>query len=365
MEIKVSNIMDRYKIEDRFIRMNLKLRRSYNLGIGERVLLDGVPLQIERSYKEDTGNFAYVTTNTASKLTDANKLFLIKEVTMGADPEVFLINNGKLISPNIYFKKWPAVGYDGLLLEFRPAPHTNPEKVVLNIKNLIKYTKNKLEAKGAKDTRLFAASSGFELTAGFHCHMGLPRKFLQKRHLNYKTLLQFFIKALDYHVGILSIIPEGDLDNKRRCNPYVSYGKTGDYRVDTRTLEYRVPGGALLKTPELSESLLFLCKTVIDDAVRKATLYTNYISDNYNYKNKCISLEELIQNTYPYLPTTERLVSLINSPTVKGAIEEVPNIREYLNKMSGQHAKIYKTVEYFADNTSYSNDVYENWLSTS
>jgi hypothetical protein len=361
MKIQISKKMNLFNgIEDYIIRIPLNVRKQFNLSLGEFIILgDKLTLQVDKVFKDDLNtDIVFVTENTFNKLKNLNIIITpIKDITMGCDPEFFIINSktNNLINPAKFFKKWNSIGYDGMLGELRPAPSTEVDEVATNLFNMINTTKQTFIYNNLSQLSLFAASSGFNLMAGFHCHMGLPTKFLNQKYSNNKAIINFVVKALDYHVGVLSIIPEGSTDAHRRCMPFVSYGKVSDYRIDTRTLEYRVPGGILLKTPCFTKGLLSLCKVVTTDALTKAS---SYIKNKSN-----VTTEELLNNIYPQIPSIEDLYTLICSNTTNKAQEEVDTIYKYLENMYEFDNNSNNIIQFLQNinKETKSKDIYLNW----
>jgi len=364
MHIEKSTKMDLYEtIEDNYIRIPEKLREFLKIETGDYVVLGNITLQVEKAYKEDiifNDNIAFVTSKTLTKINYDDKPYLLDEITIGCDPEFFIVNKqtNTLINPSHFFKKWNAIGYDGFLAELRPLPNVKPANVIFNIRNMLLFINNVFKERQLNDLIAIAASSKFDLTAGFHCHLGLPKKYLQKKNNNYKNIINFFVKVLDYHVGILSIIPEGDIDNQRRCMPFVAYGKVSDYRIDNRTLEYRVPGGILLKNPKLSCGLLSLCKVVITDALHKINCYYNIVE-----KNKIVSTETLLKDLYPYVLSTEEMFKYICVPSIKPALSISDNIIKKVEQMKTYNEnKIYIKNFYNSMLVKDTNNIFKNWL---
>ena len=361
MKIKISPSMDSIGgIEHKLLRMSKKTREAYGFDLGDFVSAGNLVLQVAYAYFPDCFDSAgYVTTNVFSEIQVEIEPTIVEDITMGCDPEFFILDTTTkhLKNPALYFKKWNKIGYDGLLGEFRPQPHSNPDQVVSYLRDMIMQAKEVVSKNTAENVSLFAASSGYNLTAGFHCHMGIPKKFLNKRRLNYKSIISFLVKALDYHVGTLSVIPEGDKDNKRRCMPFVSYGKVSDHRIDNRTLEYRVPGGILLKNPVLSSGLLNLCKLVSTDALSKV------LQLEESYPNKVFDTKDLLKEIYPYVPSTKGLYQLVCTPTTTAAEQEVTTIMTKLEDMYNyvEHAKAVKEYLYCMGQYDNAQDIYINW----
>jgi len=359
-----SNTMDGKWLEYKLARMSSKLRQNLNVKLGEFIRFENdIILQVDRAFNKDILEFGedkiFVTSETFELIDNDDNIKIVDTITMGCDPEFFIINryNGNLIPPANFFKKWDSIGYDGLLCELRPNPHVEPKIVTNTLFGMLSSIQNKFVEQGLTQLMSYASSAAFGLTAGFHCHMGIPKNLLNKRAPNYQTYINIIVKALDYYVGVLSIIPEGTTENQRRCAPFISYGKVSDYRIDNRTLEYRVPGGTLLKSPELSCGLLSLCSLVSTDVISKLKAYTN------DFKHVDIPQEDyLLKELYPNVPDIKTLYQLICVPDTLAAIQASKNIFYELSNMLN-YKKHEKNIITFEKNIhkSTNNDIWNNW----
>ncbi|MDX1314405.1 MAG: hypothetical protein R3356_02785, partial [Eudoraea sp.] len=368
-----------------------EFRELFDISLGDFVTLktnDGRTLSfaVEKAYDDDVqadSLSAYVTDrvypHVANKLAQSCDLDLVNGITLGCDPELMLIDRdtGNLISAQAFLniKKWGPVGYDGVLLEFRPAPSVDEAVVVENIYNLLAQTRpflNKCKVypnvmlAGVSSFRGNAAvalnartntplvHSGMNLTAGFHLHYGLPKEILGYQK---NFVAQQVVKALDYYVGVPSIIPEGDYDNFRRTVQGIEYGKPGMFRLDHRTLEYRTPGGALMKHPILAKGLIGLGAAVIEDIVSRVKT----ITDGFTRLNE-IANDADIRILYPNIPPVMEIFRVICSPTVAGAKSHLDVIRRDVEKMIG-YARRAESIDNFFNHieTKFSVDVEENW----
>jgi hypothetical protein len=130
-----------------------------------------------------------------------------------------------------------------------------------------------------------------------------------------------------------------------------------DHRVDNRTLEYRVPGGTLLKSPELACGVLSLCSLVSTDVISKLKAYTN------GFKPVEIPQEDiLLKELYPSIPNLETLFRLICSSSTMEAVQlstsifdELANMLDY--KKHKKNINIFKKSIYTVTN----NDIWNNW----
>lgn len=209
------------------------------------------------------------------------------EFTIGADPEVFVSKNGKLVSAHDMVqgtKENPfkvdngAVQVDGMALEFNIDPAKNQEEFKNNINSVMsqlasmvpEYELNAIPvAEFGKDlmdsTPEYAKEMGcdpdynawtdgavnpkpdgevdFRTGAG-HIHIG----WTQDMDINdpgHKEACMMLVKQLDYYLGLPSL--HFDDSSKRR----ELYGAAGAFRVKPYGVEYRVLSNAWLKSEEL------------------------------------------------------------------------------------------------------------------
>lgn len=334
LDLKKSSIMSqRSGIEDKIIRIPEVLRQKLNVHLGEFIVINKVALQVDKVFEQDRlehAASAFVTTRILKQIgISENILSVTKHITMGCDPELFLVDTktNQLYNPGFLFSKWDHVGYDGMLAELRPMPSINQYEVTQNIADLIKIAHNTLLSKNLNNVKMIAKSSGWNLFAGFHVHMGIPGNLLTPTSIGYGKILRIIVKALDYYIGTLSVLVEG-ADCGRRCSPFVAYGKVSDYRVDTRTLEYRVPGGALLKHPDLANGLIGLCSLVAHDVIERLRISTNDFSEDIH-----ISEEDMLKKLYPNAMSTSDMFDVICSPSIEKAKIEAEKIRQDLECM--------------------------------
>lgn len=354
--------------ENKTIRMPKALREYLGVSVGEFIRLDNdVMLQVDKPYKTDMEQFgldvSFVTESTYFLLNKpANEeIEIVNTITLGCDPEMFLVNanSGFQVAPDGLFNRFDAVGFDGMLCELRPGPHTDASVVRDNLFELLTRAKNRVDKYGGNwDVRFIAASAMFDGYAGFHCHLGIPKLFLDKKAPNYKLFTNLIAKALDFYVGALCVIPEGDQQNARRCLPFVSYGKVSDCRVDNRTLEYRVPGGIMMIDPSLAEGMLSICSMVTNDMILKLKDYTN----NYTITD-LPDEEEILKTLYPNIPDLIGLINLICSPTTELAQQSASvafeDYKQMVNYNSHKEAiEKFKTALYVEYDC---NDIWFNW----
>jgi len=340
------------------------MREKLGVTLGEFIVINKVALQVDQVYEYDRVRndvSAFVTNNILKQIgISIDTLAVTKHITMGCDPEMFLVDTStnQLYNPGFLFNKNGQVGYDGMLAEIRPMPSVDQGEVTRNLANLIARLRQAIIDKGLRSVRIFAKSSGWDLFAGFHVHMGIPGNLLNPTQKGYGKILRIIVKALDYYIGTLSVLAENS-DCGRRCSPFIAYGKVSDFRVDTRTLEYRVPGGALMRHPGLAHGLLSLCSMVAHDVIERLRIHTENFSTD-------IALDEdvLLLELYPNALCTHNMFDVICSPSLKRAEEEAEKIKQDLECMinyDDYNAAIANFIN--LSQTPLSEDVWKNWSS--
>ncbi len=360
-------------LERRLIRAPKEFRNLTEIYLGDFLDMkttDGgvISLAVDRSYEEDTKAdplSAYVTSEVFETLfgdgSDGYDVDLVEGITLGCDPELILVSrkDAGIISANRFFTKWGAVGHDGLLMEFRPLPSTSEEVVTNNLFGLIQQARATIDkSKYHRDIKIMmtAVSAYKKISAGFHLHYGLPNEILGQ---NKRFIANQVVKALDYYVGIPSMLPEGSDDSYRRTVPYLEYGKPGNYRIDHRTLEYRVPGAALMKHPVLARGIMSLGAVVIEDIVSRVRHCTDGFARLTN-----VSTDGDIRELYPNIPPGMQLFAAICNVSIEPAMSHFKNIRVDVEKMVGYGRRSSSIEEYFKcidSGVNFSPDVEENW----
>lgn len=224
----------------------------------------------------------------------------VNNVTLGADPECFIINEatGKVVSsigiiPGYKGDPWRSKdmpeGYgieiDNILAEFNIPPAKTREEFVNSIEYMKNYISNFVKAKNpnygikcsaselvdsdqlnSKEAKLFGCSVDFNIytksenpkpkgettnlrSAGFHVHCGFDNPEVEVS----LDLLQYF----DLYLGIPSVIK--DTDQRRRT----LYGKAGCFRLTGYGFEYRVLSSAMMATPEVTGFVYDQCHKAI------------------------------------------------------------------------------------------------------
>ena len=379
IEIKISEAMDNIDktypyLENRIARIPLEKRTTLGIDLGTFIFLKektgGVlTLQVANAFSEnviDDPSVVYVTSKVFNKIdisphTNFASIETVSGITLGCDPEAFLIDRTTkaIISASRFFQKWAQVGFDGYMMELRPSPSTDESVLLGNIYNLILSARRMLNHYDTgKNCKILGVSHYGTFTAGFHLHFGLPPILLQRQPGTRSLIIQM-VNALDYYVGIPSIIPEGVSDSFRRTIPYLDYGKPGNYRLSNRTLEYRVPGGYLLRHPILTLGLISMGALVIEDIVSRVKVCTN----NFMEIEK-IATHADITELYPHLPDIKELLSTICSTSTKNANRHLNTIEADFEEMLGwkkREAYIKQFTNCIRSNVTFTNDVEHNW----
>lgn len=381
--LKISEIMTQKNewfgsIERTLIRVPEKMREAFGLSQGTFLSMrsktgEDISLQVTRAYKEDAESDqlrAYITRDVFLNLDVEDdkinqEVELVTGITLGCDPEFFLIRKDtkEIVHAGKFFTKWADVGYDhdGLLMEIRPMPSTSEVVLSSNIFSLLNKAKDTIDNSNLLFRHLiglYGASSYGGMTAGFHLHYGLPNELLRTDPITRLLALQI-VKVLDFYVGLPAIIPEGVEDSKRRTQPFVEYGKPGGYRIDNKTLEYRVPGGSLLRHPILTRGLLGLGAAVVEDVVSRIRDATD------GYDNLIpLANEEGIRELYPNLLNIHDLFYAICSTDIRIALNQMSTIIEDVqNMISYENRK--ETIEPFFNailmNQDFGKEIDVNW----
>jgi len=363
IEIQISELMSKHSSplgsnEDRLIRIPAILREKLGLKTGLFLCLtsksDGsIPFQISPAYSDDveknSDECGYVSKDTYEQLKIEKKhnslVKPVSDILIGADPEFFLIDKGTggNVSASHFFMHYGDVGSDCGLAELRPRPSFNEYELVSNLRDLMIKAYQHLGSRVLFKNRkieMIAASMLNGAAAGFHIHFGLPNVLL-KGTAESHIVLKRMVDVLDYYVGILSILPEGSEDFYRRSDNSI-YGKPGDYRSDHLTLEYRVPGGHLLRHPLLTAGILGISIITMKDLLSRLKIY----SDNYEKIYRLKEYKDLL-DLYPKLPSKEEVYTSMTSNNTDKAILYMKAIMDDMSKMVGYADKAKSIISYF------------------
>lgn len=376
--------------ERRLIRMPKEFRELFLFQLDDYIsvrALDGgkiIALQIAPAYKEDVESdplTAYVTSEVFNRSrvgdvkdvkTRTQNIEMVQGITIGCDPELFLLDRlGNVVPANRFFRRFSNVGYDGVMMELRPLPSTSESVVADNIMSLLRSARHTLNnttnilgfdnryVNSGKDVQMFGASAYKGTAAGFHVHFGLPAQLLGNHRYARKLLAAQMVKALDYYVGIPAIIPEGSEDYFRRTFIGSAYGKPGNFILDNRTLEYRVPGGSLLRHPVLTKGLLGLAAAVIEDVVSRVRILT----EDYSLLETMLP-DQSLKTVYPNIPVATEIYQTIVAPNAAGAEAKLNTIIEDVRQMVGYETRAESIEPFFRFiKFKFSNNIELNWRS--
>ncbi len=386
--LKISEVMNEFsdskKAEERKIRIPFDLREFYGYEINEFLNLKSstgkiITLQVAPAYLKDVeqdSTLAYVTSRIFEALKiDGLEIYeqevdLVDGITLGCDPEFFLVDDAdRVIYASQFFRRWGDVGHDGPMVEIRPLPSTSEVIVAENIMALINKARYIMNGRtnilsfnrliNGADIKMLGASAHRGEAAGFHLHFGLPKPLLGAHKYNRKLLAAQIVKVLDFYVGIPSIILEGSEDCFRRTFVQSTYGKPGSFNLDNRTLEYRVPGGYLLRHPTFTMGLMALGAVVIEDTVSRIKRCT----DDYTKLEEILSDGDL-KLIYPNMPPASDIYRAIVTPSTAFAENNMPVIMDDVRQMIGYGRRsdlIEKFFSCIVNKEKFSNNIEQNW----
>jgi hypothetical protein len=258
------------------IRLPRKIREDLGVLVGQFMQIKGkeaLVLQVGQEL-DVFQEHAYVSPRNLETLKSGTVEFKILDVTLGCDPEFFILWKSTLISAATYLPFNGAIGADGSLGELRPMYARHEDGVVDNLGKLIpmipeRMTREKWASGFPYNGREFdiqAHSYHKGLAAGFHVHLGIPPEILNTRKDFSRAAMNHLVKCLDWYVSV-PLVPL-EVSPARRTGS-TNYGKPGDYRPSNVTLEYRTPGAFYLRTPTLARGLLGLCLMVTENIVSR------------------------------------------------------------------------------------------------
>jgi hypothetical protein len=195
-------------------------------------------------------------------------------------------------------------------------------------------------------------------TAGFHLHFGIPARMLGKKPEK-EAVARQMTKALSYYIGIPSMIIEGRNDYIRRCSIDVAYGKPMDFRLDNKTLEYRVLGGHNMRHPMLARGILALGAVVMEDLISRIRICT----DSFINLKSMSSHADLI-SIYPHALHWFELTRTICVKEVNTALQHMDRIIEDVRSMVGFAKRAEAIENYFrcaVEGVEFNNDIETNW----
>lgn len=363
LELKVSSLMTKQGESDT-IRLSPKQRADLKIKLGRRLSLtantgEKFSLVTQDSYIGDAAfgeEVAFVTQDVLDRVTGSltNPL----RVTLGCDPEfVFLDAKKNVLPANYWLPVSGVIGSDGPLAELRPMPEEHEDGVVDNLRKLIKTLPILMDVKfGSTNLILPQGHSCWQNYAiGFHIHLGAPRELLTFAAPNTKEFMESFITVMDYFVGIPAMLLE-DSNVRRLGNG--TYGKAGDYRVSSKTIEYRTPGGFHLRHPEYAAGIMGLALCLGEEVLNGWRDMSNGWRDLDKF-----SAFEHFREKYN-LPKKREIKWALTEPTKREAVKHLPNMIRQLQRLDSFSAHKKSICNYFnliANNTQYSPNLLENW----
>lgn len=342
------DIQPHARVEDnQIIRLPQKMREEMGLVVGQFMQIRGK----ETLVLQIMGNLdvfhecAYVSPHNFERIKGSSTVeFKILDVTLGCDPEFFILWNKTLISAATYLPFQGEIGADGNLGELRPMYARHEDDVVKNLAALIPQIPGKMKksawAKGFPEDgskfNIEAHSYHHGLAAGFHVHMGIPPEILNTRKEFSRAAMNHLVKCLDWYVSV-PLVPL-EVRSERRLGS-TSYGKPGDYRPSNLTLEYRTPGGFYLRTPTLARGMMGLCLMVAENVVSRMKAASN----NFSRLNKLTpsDLHEIMP-----LPPAEQIKGVLLSKEPFTAQSHMSAIQKHLSTLP-TYGKHQQTVEDF------------------
>jgi len=383
LKVRASDKMSRTKsplgnIEDRLIRIPKELRDKTGFKTGTFLRLKNkegkdIALQVTHAYKENAeveSRCAYVSEDIYKEL-DLKAIQILDpaaDILIGCDPEFFLIDNqtNRTVSASYFFPHYGQVGSDMGLAELRPRPATDPRSLLNNISALLHRASEHLKERKSyrnRDVSMIAASSYQGASAGFHIHFGLPKVLLAHSDGAYNLRVKI-VNVLDFYIGVPSMLPEGDDDCYRR-SLYNNYGKPGDFRSESITLEYRVPGGHLLRHPLLTMGLLSISALVIKDILTRFKAQTNGYTDLEKLRKP-----SAVRKLYPNLPHPPDIYEIVTrkecGPAIKMCTEKIlPDLTKMIGYKNNEKY-VTQYFQYIVDclgdkRKRYGSNIEQNW----
>jgi len=257
--------------------------------------------------------------------------YKILEVTLGCDPEFFILWKQQRITATMYLPFAGQIGSDGELGELRPMYAKHENVVVSNLSNLICQIPGKLKKlrlsnnlpEDGKDFSYEAYSFFMNIPAGFHIHLGLPPEILNTRKDFYRITMNHLVQCLDWYLSVPCIPIE---ENHGRRLGKSQYGKPGDYRPSNVTLEYRTPGAFFLRSPQLATSLLGTALAVVEVLVSRVK------EESKNFANLHTLTKKDLNDIMP-VPEKDKLLTTLMHKNISVAQRELPGIYKQLQRL--------------------------------
>lgn len=300
---------------------------------GEALLLEIV----EQLHPEQ--ELALVHSNVLSKIKQNEVELTIPDVTLGCDPEFFILWQNKRVSAATYLPFAGQIGCDGELGELRPTYGRHESHVVGTLGKLIPKIPDKLQRApwahgfpaGGHQFQYEAHSYWMNIAAGFHVHLGIPPEILNTRKDFNRASMNHIVRCLDWYVSV-PLVPL-ETSHGRRLGKS-NYGKPGDYRPANVTLEYRTPGAFYLRSPKMAAGLLGLSLLVTENIIARLKV----ASRNFVNLHKLTSAD--LQGVMP-IPSPNHILGTLTHPDVREAQRELGGIRRQLEALPtyGKHSQ--------------------------
>jgi hypothetical protein len=359
LKLKISREM----LEDNLIGISKNEMDRLKVSLGEKLLLrnrEGVSLPLfvkEIQNGQPLKKYAYV----------SRKIFNIffgleekpYETTLGCDPEFVFVTQGirRVIPADQWLAHKGVIGSDGPLAELRPSPSQHEDEAVNKLRRLILCLPKIIEERIATKKKVHPEghSCWENYALGFHIHLGAPKEVISYAAPDSSEFIRSFVAALDYFVGIPAMLLE-DSNTRRLGNGM--YGKPGDFRVSSCTLEYRTPGGFHLRHPDYARGILGISLCVgseIFSHVEEVSLGWRELNkfSNYMYLSKKYNL-----------PQKEGIQKALLDPSKRIAVGLVPDLLNQLKRFPTYQKHAAAIKNYFrlvARNQQYSPNLLTNW----
>jgi hypothetical protein len=363
LELRVSGRMSRSR-EEGVIRVTPRQAIHLDVRTGQRLSVTTfsgtkLSLLVKPAHPEDCvtdARASYVCQKDLDSITGSVERPL--ETTLGCDPEFVFVNSSQSVFPASYWlPTWGPIGSDGPLAELRPLPAIHEDGVVENLRKLIRTLPLLTAARfGSPDTLVPRAHSCWHNHAiGFHIHLGAPKELLTHAAPGTNEFLGNFITAIDYFVGIPAMLLEDS--NVRRLGDG-AYGKPGDYRLSSKTIEYRTPGGFHLRHPHYAAGIMGLALCVGQEILSEY----RQLSNNWRSLDRVSGFEHIRKRFN--LPTKREIRWALTEPTKRVGVKQLPNILRQLQGLENFKNHRESIGTYFklvANNTQYSPNLLQNW----
>jgi hypothetical protein len=276
---------------------------------------------------------------------------MIRNITIGADPEVFLMNKDtkEIISaegiiegtkkrPKRVTDKGHCLQLDNVLAEFGIPPSTSEAEFYHNINYMLNYINEntpdevqvaikasaELDRKylGTRNARTFGCDPSFNAWTGkineAPCAEGNLRSAGGHIHVGYADHTEEqsveIIKAMDLFLGVPSVFMDKDIERK------MLYGSAGECRFPRWGVEYRTLSNFWLDSPELikwafnntMKAIEFVNSgEEIDSDTQKS------IIDAINYNDEAEAAHLVYEYDIPYIETEDEPVEVIKAVEAK------------------------------------------------